>query len=680
MIASGNDRRDERGAIMVFVALFAPVLVVLLIFTIDVSNWYEHQRHLQTQADAGALAAASVYFTCNNTTIYSTAGQYAGVSTVTAAPNGATPGAFIDSATPISNRQIGGAVQGTLHALVNSTTFYGQTSTNTPQQTPDDTSTYDPCAPSGGQGASMIDVKLTETNLPWYFRLLHSVPFIDAEARVSIEQQQTATGSIPVAVNNFDPKAAEAYFVDESTGSQLGSGLALTRMGTSASGNAIWSNSSLPYALSVSKPGIGVRVGVAGKSVLTGSMTTDCAKSLVLCYDASSSSTGVLHIQGYSSGGTGSPSAPIARAVTLSTPAGSSCSDGYFTNSAANCTAILTANLDVGTNTSGFTITPVVAGKSGSALTQSGTSSTWSGSVTIPVTAPGGASSIDLTVACKANATNSACASKNTSATLTAVERAYAAGTNSGPIQAASLAEVGGAGADADSFVVGTSHNMVLTLALSGTLQDAQSTADPLYTMRFDGTGSQNQSVTCNATNGGSTYADDLSSGCAGTWSINPTLTCPDTASDCVPPATGNKQNQVAKGLNTRILGSATATVCTSPNHWGSFTFTNGVPNIPPNDPRLVSVFVTPYGSFSSSGSSTSYPIAGFAHFYVTGWQDNGNGFNNPCENPGQGDDPAAGGTIVGHFVQYIDALGQETGSGTCTPSSIDGCVAILTK
>jgi hypothetical protein len=274
------------------------------------------------------------------------------------------------------------------------------------------------------------------------------------------------------------------------------------------------------------------------------------------------------------------------------------------------------------------------------------------------------------------------------------VQRAYTAdvpggATNSGPIQAAWIAQVNGPARDADSFRLCETGNtgaactpsLIVTVDISGSLHDAQSTADPLYTLRFDGTGSQNQSVSCNAANGGSTFADELASGCAGTWTINPTLTCPDTTSDCVSPATGNKQNQVARGLNQRILGSQKPSACTSPNHWNSFTFdpVTHIPNVSPTDPRVVTLFVTPYGSFAGSGGSTSFPIADFAVFYVTGWQDNGNGFNNPCQ--GQGDDTAAGGTIVGHFIKYINTLNTtSSGGAACDPSSLDSCVAVLTK
>src|SRR5262249_38394199 len=60
------------------------------------------------------------------------------------------------------------------------------------QSEPGDTINSSPCA------ASAIDVKVTETNVPWYFKLLN-VGFIDAQARVAIEQQRQATGEEPLA-------------------------------------------------------------------------------------------------------------------------------------------------------------------------------------------------------------------------------------------------------------------------------------------------------------------------------------------------------------------------------------------------------------------------------------------------------------------------------------------------
>jgi Flp pilus assembly protein TadG len=705
----------QRGAVLVLVAVMAPVMVAFLIYVFDVNNWLEHKRHLQVQADAAALSAAQNFQPCDNGQIYAVAGQYAGTLSVT------TPSGQVSSAgSQLYNQQVGATPLANVHALVNSKTFYAQPTS----PAPDDTVASDPCA------AGMVDVKMTETNLPWYFHLpapFHlpsAVPYINAEARVSIRQTTRFSGSLPVAVNDLNPQAAEAYFVDETASSnpQLmacgPSGTSpcstpLTLTGTNNSGLAVWSNASAPLGLPITKPDIGVRVAITGRPTLTGNMVTDCAQSYVTCFDANTTgNVGVLHIQGYTGNGSGTAASPIARQVTLAPgPGTAGCSDGYFSAPASSCTVGVSATIAWGTTSrpSGADVDAVVGGTC-YALTPPATFSSteiWTSATAAPagscanfqtksragtgyITLNGGTGSTQIDLQIKDSSATNSCAGGATS--LCDVQRSYTAdvpggATHSGPVQAAFLTQVGGLPQDADSFRrcetgntgSACTPNLIVTIDITGSLKDAQSTSDPVYTLRFDGTGSQNQSVTCTAANGGSTYADELASGCAGTWAINPTLTCPDTSSDCLTPATGNKQNQVANGLNQRILGSSKPTSCTNPNHWPSFTFTNGVPNVSASDPRAIDLFVTPYGSFSSNGSSSQYPIADFATFYVTGWQVSGNGFSNPCQ--GNGDDTAAPGTIVGHFIKYVNTLDtNDAGGGACAIASLDSCVAVLTK
>ena len=94
-------------------------------------------------------------------------------------------------------------------------------------------------------------------------------------------------------------------------------------------------------------------------------------------------------------------------------------------------------------------------------------------------------------------------------------------------------------------------------------------------------------------------------------------------------------------------------------------------------DPRIVQLFLTPFGSFNGSGNG-SVPVIGFATFYVTGWAGSGGGFSNPCQ--GSGDDPAPDGYIVGHFIKYIDTLNPGTGSTPCDPNALGSCVAVMTR
>ena len=56
--------RDERGSVLLFVIGFLPIAFAVAAFVIDVGNGAEHRRHLQLQADAGALAAAQDFNGC----------------------------------------------------------------------------------------------------------------------------------------------------------------------------------------------------------------------------------------------------------------------------------------------------------------------------------------------------------------------------------------------------------------------------------------------------------------------------------------------------------------------------------------------------------------------------------------------------------------------------------------
>ena len=435
-------------------------------------------------------------------------------------------------------------------------------------------------------------------------------------------------------------------------------------------------------------------------------MASDCGQSLVTCSDASASKFGLLHIQGYSANGTGTASVPIARQVQLS-GAPSGCLDGYFTNPSGSCKLAVSATVDWGTSTkpTGADVDAVVGGTC-YALTfksTSGTNELWSSEASAPSGSCSGfkgktnAGSGYVTLAEGAGATQIELRAKDSSATktFTAVQRTYAASASSEPLKEAFLAQINGAPRDADSFRLCETGNqgeactpkLTVTIGIAGSLGNAQSVSDPTYVMRFDGTGSQNQSVSCNAANGGSTFADTLASGCAGTWAVNPTLTCPDSASpqDCIPPATGNKQNQVAKGMNQRILGSQKPPTCTQPNLWKTFTFTNGVPSVSPKDPRVVTVFVTPYDPrivtiviIPFGSGLREIPIEAFATFYITGWTGEGNGFTNPCQS--SGDDKAVPKQMVGHFIKYTTLDTSSGGTTLCEPNALGQCVAVLTR
>jgi Flp pilus assembly protein TadG len=167
---------SDRGGVLVMVALWMPVVLIMSTFVIDVGNWFVHKRHLQMQADAAAWAAAQEFrFPCSDAPIVAQAEAYSGAS---------------------YNAQIGGTPAARVFRKINSKTFHDQ-----PLKA-DDTVESPPCS------AAMIDVKLTEVGLPFLFKPIgdlissigSSVPYINARARVAINQMDTSAGSMPVGV------------------------------------------------------------------------------------------------------------------------------------------------------------------------------------------------------------------------------------------------------------------------------------------------------------------------------------------------------------------------------------------------------------------------------------------------------------------------------------------------
>ena len=628
----------ERGGVIVMTALWLPLLVLLLIFVVDVGNWFVHKRHLQMQADAGALAGGAAFggvmlpSGCNDPLIDGEARKYAGDP----------------SATAPYNVQLGGSDQQNMHVLINSTNFWNESGTNYSDG-------GSPC------DAMMVDVKVTEADLPWFFGL-DVVPAINARARVQIQSLSYANGgALPIAVPNMEPKRAKAMFVNEQTGQVIASA-DLTKTGFDpTSGLDIWENA--PVAVPINTSSIGVRIALSGT---TSSVT--CGDPLVDCYD-NGSGNGLVHIRGFSATGTGTASAPIARDVVLTRE---TCNDPYFSHDSATCSIGVSAVVDFGTATppAGATVSAKVGNRT-LALTYVPGSGRWetAGPNFFDIASQAGPVPLELTWKVGSN-----------SGTFGVVQRTFAANDErSGPIHLAEVWENGFFWTN--SFAQGSTHNLSVKIGVVPDLQIASSVADPVVTLRVVG-GSRNQSLDCDKDY--SNLYQELAFGCRPRYAVNTGTACPSTPTvlwgspqpwPCVAIQTGSATNQVPRGLNLRVLGDEKPTTCTAPNHWSNY------PNIPANDPRILNVFVVPFGAFSGSGSGV-IPVVRFASFYITGWTAGGSGFANPCQ--GNGDDPVPNGdagNIVGHFIKYIFTVNDGSGSGqACDPSGFGSCIAVLTE
>jgi hypothetical protein len=200
---------------------------------------------------------------------------------------------------------------------------------------------------------------------------------------------------------------------------------------------------------------------------------------------------------------------------------------------------------------------------------------------------------------------------------------------------------------------------------------------------------------------------------------------------DCVKTRPTGGGNQVIDGLNLRIFGDPTNPQCPPDNageyvrgrnYWHrannqfdlvNFAWDQDTANktddlanrILPDDPRLVTLFFTPYDSFSASGQET-FPVVTLGRFYVTGWgrlngdgSFQGNGPEDPCSDganspvyPITANEPppdinsggaAAGGAVIwGHFIKGV-VQNSSTGGGTgkpCDPKTFTPCTPVLVE
>lgn len=640
---------------MVMVAGVMAVLLLLATFTIDVGNWFMHKRHLQMQADASALATAQdISIACagatkDNARITERASQYAG---------------FDSTLGDSYNEQVADR-QGSVSIAVNSSTWPEQ-----PDRVDDTVDTRPPCS------SSMVDVKLTEHDLPFFFRVVNGavpggdvVPAINAHARISVLRLDSRKGFLPVAVPQAAPTAVRATFIDESTGATLGQA-DLRPNGVSPDGLALWDNAGVPESVTMPNSSrVGVRIALGEGSSVT------CGQPLVTCFDAGSDN-GLLHARAYpTSGGVSLNGPPRARSVAL-LPGGSSCARPTFVASASSCALGLRATVDFGSTTPvadrSASVTATVNG-SDVALTHDAASNTWVTASGIQIAA--GAGPVDVSLKWEAqkgsNGTDT-CTNKNSNpckGSFGVVQRVMSAtDARTGPIRLGALDTA--TGSDQNSFPQGSVQQLVVRIGITGNLAAAQTVGDPVVKLRVAGNGSQNQSLDCDPDI--SNLRNEIKEGCFPLYTRNTSGSCPSSPTSlwaspqpwsCVAIQTGGAVGQVSQGLNDRINDGAS--VCKNPSRWSQY------PNVSPSDPRIVPLMLTPYNTFQGSGTTT-VPVQAFATFYITGWG------GSPCP----GDDAAESGFISGHFIKYVQSFADDTTTGAqaCNFSTLDPCYARMTE
>jgi Putative Flp pilus-assembly TadE/G-like len=706
MLRPATHLADQDGSVLVIVAVAMTSLVLIAAFVIDVANFYSHKRHLQVQADAAALAGAHNLTAagCSNSLIDSGARAYGGSDS----PDGTL------IRTQAYNDQLGGTPAKKVHILVNSTTYWDGADTSW--------NSGDPKADGAPCGTGYVDIKATESNLPWFFGFGGFVKSINAHARVSLFEQSTANGTLPIAVPNPLPTSAAAIFINEATKAVLAT-QPFTHVGPSGTLD-MWQTS----AGSVTLPGTatGVVIAMSGRQTLQLSGLTlaeICSQQLTDCYDSSADppNIGLSFIRGYSASGSGTqPNKPILRSVEL---IGATCSP-YFAK--GTCIYDVVARIDAGTalpkanqiyGANGVTLDSSTNSNCGYVV---GPDQCWHGTLTLP--AGSGPQNIEITWEetsgqvqmnkledCKVGNGNKC------NGTFGMSQRAYGArDISSGPIELLKVFNCDGDPSctlsDRQSYETGSSHTFMVAMGIAGTLRNATSVLEPDVQLRVKSNTGQSLDCDDQYTN----LKQELAYGCGPSYT--PNTGTPDCSTlgtnaaralaqpwSCIAVNTGMSPNDVAAGLNNRLFGdekppngACKGLGTLGYNNWSMFV-ENYVPTgpgdprgqdgFPVGDPRVLNAYLTTYGAFSHvNGTSGSVPVTGFGHFYVTGYTGaNGGGFKPPCQ--GNGDAPvpndASGnpdsGLIVGHFIRFVDTIGGD-GSLPCNPASINACVIVMTN
>ena len=641
--------RGDRGSVLIFVAVGVPALLAAFAVVVDVGNLFVHKRSLQNEVDAAALAGGGAWGSCFNgggkTALYAEAAKYAG---------------------GVYNPQAGGALKGTLGVLFNSTTFPPDPP---PDLAPDDT-TPDPCTATSGR--YVFDVKATEKDVPLILGGLvpATKPDLHATARVELRQVLALHGLLPLGVPDVRPNFVFAQFVNEvSGGTPITSWIELTKSGV-VGGNQFWTLPTASTPVAISSPDIGVRLRLVGGT----DKTAACGQDLVDCYEAGSAN-GLVHIRGWSTGGATS----VRNAWLLS---GTCLPDSYFATTI--CSGGVQAEVDLGAlhplAGAGVTVA-VTASVDGSGKiplakgATSGSFTTWNLNQGLPFGSTG-PHTIGLAwtwqqtsgtwngLTCKNGGSNPC----TDSGSFGVVQRAFISDSaRSGPVQSLQIGVAGGGTAGANSFQQGSTQNLTLTLATTGSFEAQAATAGaPIVLLRIGG-GSRTQSIDCDPAI--PNIRDEIKLCCSpGYIPADGSAPCPDANSlwstaqpwHCAKIEPGTKTGPIVQGLNDRIqLGQSG---CTDDNTWPSYSL---------EDRRIVPLFLTPFGSFSGSGSGV-VPVTGIGAFYITGY------FGDPCPNATPVSDQ---GTVAGHFITYVvKDPGATPSPKFCDATSLAPCVPLLVK
>jgi hypothetical protein len=731
---------DQRGAIVVITAIIMTVILLVAAYVIDEGIWFVHRQHLQTQADAAALAAAHDFqYPCSaggsmDQAIANEVHAYDGTTTPGYNPQvWATPtsGPANPPLSAYSNSQHN------LFSVLNRQSFYNQAVPGDTDLSGTSTSDGSPCTDAA------IDVKLSETNLPSVFPF-GGPAYINAQARVSMKTLTASAGAEPFVepIPNPLPSSITASLIDESKGNTPVAGGGPITLSNSTANPGTYTGQ-LP---SVTFPT--VSGGATGASDAIGLKICYQGGS---CYETGGGPQGVTYTRVWATGSPSANEAPQVNDITVlpdpnpvsGTPACPS-PNAAGTNfiSSVDCTIVVQAtnvtfpsvasptcnnvslSLTVGSQSvsvpcpgpgqgNTWTSAPVTIKESSG---QTNLTLNWS----VTTGSIGGWTNPDGTTAAMqtcSNGNKNPCTGALGSQRVNsgALTTADAETSNSGSISGVALTDTSGNEIQSVQSNTTEAANVAVSVL---SFQNASTFASPYMKLSFAGS-QANAAISCGTGNGNGvkTFYQTIVTGCSDQYQTQPAAgaSCPPPAAyssppSCAPenPGQGKLDSQLASAMNCRINGggqvssnggncATTPTTCVNPNHWTAGSNSSNPQTISqilsasPADPRLILLIITQNGALING--SANVPVIAFATFYITGWSggdpctnaansgQSSNGlYYTPDDNPGAN---APAGVLVGHFVQYSvpgGGVNGGQGTGTCTQGSFGDCIPVLTR
>jgi len=697
--------RRDAGSFLVVGAIVLAVFGVVGGALLEVGQWYQHRRALQSQTDAAALSAAQALNACFNIDSQFNGSESAADDYIEswAANYGGFASAATSQVGSPYNPQFG---KGASYMAFQDDTFPTATFHTYPSPSAQATKALGPECFLDGNPANtapsnvnlMEDVRTTQAGVPPFFTF-SPLATVHGWARVQLQAIKSLKPTLPLAVPDVNPKHVAVTFVDNSTGQALsgctspipGCAFPLTGPTPSVTLNDWSGTATIPVPAAGTN--IGVRVSIGAQD---GSCAGVNATSTYTCYDYSTtgqpSKAGIVAIRSYSTATvTGTP---ILRSVTP----GSCSGQPYFSTyqaTAGTCTAGVSAVVDFpsgATNQKVFDQITQGNCNNPDLMSQSGT--TWT-SPTISLPTGNGAYDVCLSWSYTDSGNNN-----QKGSFANPVQQIFSGSDGSDPTQPggpimAAMVDTGTT--PGYSLPAGSAATVAVTIGLTGGVHinprcssgggnsgaHYVCASDPpilLRTKSATSNSSLTYTIDCGTVpghTGGQTY-QQFRYGCANGFSPNLADVCPDPANpnptDCAPVQTGVQTGQVRQALDDLLAPNGACV----PNNYPDTSVAN--------DPRIVLLVDTDFSSFVGSGGSSGsdVPVVTFATFYITGWNGAAKDTNctnatNPVNEPPPANAGGADGNIWGHFINYDTGNGIPSGL-KCDVRSFAPCVAALVR